>query len=134
MRRGSIPVTLTNQQSSDEKPALGDHVAFFDSLRAAAGAYAAAILSASDGLLSARDMALVNLTSDFKGELFVGEAIFDVVLQRIGATSLTFAMELSQSGKVAATISVVLVHVGDGRESSVPFTAAQRSALERLLA
>jgi acyl-CoA thioesterase FadM len=124
-------VVLTNRLAGDPDLAMGGHMPFFEILRASARAYAAALVSLSDGLISARDMALVNLNSDFRGEMFAGEAVFDVAVQRLGSSSVTLAMELSQQNRPAAAITVVLVHVDERRGHSVPFSAAQRAALER---
>jgi acyl-CoA thioesterase FadM len=80
------------------------------------------------------DLGLVNVSADYRRELFDGPAVFDVVLERLGTSSLVFTVDIIQSGELAARATLTFVRVDADRAGSLPLTARQRAALQALLA
>jgi acyl-CoA thioesterase FadM len=83
-------------------------------------------------LLSPTDMAVVNVTSNFGREIFVGEIAVEVTLKRIGTSSVAFLLELFQGGHSAGTVDFVVVQVDLPRVHPVPLTPTQRAALRTI--
>lgn len=97
-------------------------------------AWARAIFDTCADVMRPDELGVVHVTSDFSHELFVGEATVEVTVQRIGTSSMTLLLTLSQDGRQAAVMTAVLARVDPLRLRSVPLTAAQRSALATLTA
>jgi acyl-CoA thioesterase FadM len=130
MLRFELPVT--HRPDREGTVASSSHVPFYLALEITSQAWAAALAATCAGVLEPTELAVVNVTSDYRRELFVGEVSFDVTLKSFGVSSLTFGIELSQFGHSAATVSTTLVRVDANREHSVPFSTAQRDGLEEL--
>jgi acyl-CoA thioesterase FadM len=109
-----------------------DHVPFYLALEVAAGAWMLALAVTCADLLTPHDLAVVNATSNFSHEIFLGEAAFDVCLERIGVSSLQFTVAIEQHGRAVGQFATTLVRVDERREKSVALSSAQRAALERL--
>ena len=56
----------------------------------------------------------------------------EVALKRIGTSSVTFLLELSQAGHRAGTVDLVVAQVDAGRAHAVPLSPAQRAALQAI--
>ena len=111
----------------------GEHVPYYLALEITASAWMRAMATTLDGVLEPTDLAVRAVNSDFQRELFVGPVAFDVTLLRYGTSSLTFDVDLSQYGSFAARVSTTLVRVDDSRRHALPFSAAQRAGLDKLL-
>lgn len=116
----------------DGQPVTSNHVPFYLALELAADAWEKTLGEHCGDLLSPTDMAVVNVTSNFRHELFVGEIGVEVTLKRIGNSSVTFLLELFQSGRSAGTVDFVVVQVDLPRLHAVPLTPAQRAALQAI--
>jgi acyl-CoA thioesterase FadM len=108
------------------------HVPFYLALEVASDAWAMTLGEHCGDLLSPTDMAVVNVTSNFGREIFVGEIAVEVTLKRIGTSSVAFLLELFQGGHSAGTVDFVVVQVDLPRVHPVPLTPAQRAALRTI--
>lgn len=123
---------MTHRPLRDGTPVTNNHVPYYLALEVMSDAWAIAIFTACAGVMAPNELGVVHVTSDFARELFVGEATVDVTLQKLGTTSMTLLLTLSQDGHQAAVMTAVLARVDPLRLKSVPFTPAQRAALETL--
>jgi len=114
----------------DGRPVTSTHVPFYLALELASDAWAMTLGEHCADLLSPMDMAVVNVTSNFRRELFVGEIAVEVSLKRIGSSSVTFLLELFQAGY--SVVDFVVVQVDVPRLHAVPLTPAQRVALQTI--
>jgi len=130
MPRYTLPIT--NSPTRDGRPVTSRHIPFYVALETAADAWTIALSEFCAATLLPTDVAVVHVTSDFRHELFVGEVTVDVSLQRVGTSSITFVMELIQSGRSAGTIEFVVAQVDQSRIHAVALTPAQRAALETI--
>ncbi len=125
-------LVVTHPPPRDGPPVTSRHVPFYLALEAAADAWAMTLGEHCGDLLSPMAMAVVNVTSNFRRELFVGEISVEVSLKRIGTSSVTFLLELFQGGHAAGTVDFVVVQVDFLRVHPVPLTPAQRAALQTI--
>ncbi|WP_261570631.1 acyl-CoA thioesterase [Frankia gtarii] len=131
MLRYMLPVT--HRPDRDGVVSQHRHVPFFLALEIAAQAWARALATTCEGLLAPADLAVVDVASTYRRELFTGDVLFEVALSKFGSSSLTFALELTQHDHPAASLTATLVKVDADRLHSMPFTPEQRAALDRLL-
>ncbi|HEY3737536.1 MAG TPA: hotdog domain-containing protein [Jatrophihabitans sp.] len=108
------------------------HLRFYEALETVGLTWALILEKTGRGDLSLEHMAVVNVTADFRHEMFVGRLEIDAALERIGTTSVTLVCSVAQGGNDVGTVRAVLVKVGDGRVDSLPFTEDQRAALATL--
>jgi acyl-CoA thioesterase FadM len=125
-------LVVTHPPPRDGPPVTSRHVPFYLALEAAADAWAMTLGEHCGDLLSPMAMAVVNVTSNFRRELFVGEIAVEVSLKRIGTSSVTFLLELFQGGHAAGIVDFVVVQVDFLRVHPVPLTPAQRAALQTI--
>ncbi len=125
-------LSLAHSRADDGSTPTSDHVPFYLALEYTAEAWQRALATTCTGLLEPRDLGVVNVTSDFGRELFVGPADFDVSLLRLGTSSLTFHIQVLQRGEPAADVTITLAQVDGRREHSVPLAPDQRAALSLL--
>ncbi len=109
------------------------HVTFHGALGYVQAAWLRALTETCGDVLMPPDLGLVNVTADYRRELFDGPAVFDVTLERMGTSSLIFAADIIQSGELAARATLTFVRVDADRTRSLPLTAQQRAALAPLL-
>ncbi|MCW2527309.1 MAG: hypothetical protein JWM76_2169 [Pseudonocardiales bacterium] len=126
-------LTLSHRPTRDLEILTFSHVPFYLALEITSDAWAKTFSETAAGLLSPTEMAVVHVDSEFRQELFTGEADFDVQLKRIGVSTLTWQVEISQRGLSAATITSILSRVNGKRTHSIPLTDDQRAAFEPLL-
>jgi len=124
---------LINNPDRAEESIYGDHMTFPLSLQACADAWTSALIGACGGSLAPSDLGVVNVTSDFRRELFTGDAMIGITLTRLGTSSISLRAEIVQFAQSAVTVSVVLVRVDGTRRRSVPLSDAQRAALGTIL-
>jgi acyl-CoA thioesterase FadM len=124
---------LAHRPDRDGTVTASRHVPFFLALEVMAQAWARLLADGVGELLSPMDLGVVNVQSDFRRELFTGEADYDVTLARFGTSSLTFAFTITQAGQVAAKGETTLARTDTGRVRSVPLTDEQRAALKAML-
>ena len=108
------------------------HISFDGALGYAQTAWMQAIADTCGDTLVPPDLGIVNVNADFRRELFAGTAVFDVSLERIGSSSVTFVVQIRQYGESAATARLTFVRVDQRRTRSLPLTAAQRASLQPL--
>jgi acyl-CoA thioesterase FadM len=126
-------LTMSHRPTRDLEILTYSHVPFYLALEMNSDAWAKTFDETADGLLTPAEMAVVHVDSDFRVELFTGEADFDVQLTRIGVSTLTWQVEIFQGGKSAATVTTILSRVNGKRTHSIPLTDEQRAAFEPLL-
>jgi len=124
---------LTNEPDRGKESGYGNHMTFPLALQACADAWSSALVGACDGLLAPSDLGVVNVASDFRRELFTGDAVINVALTRIGTSSVSLRAEIVQFAQSAVRVSAVLVRVDAHRQHSVPLSDAQRAALGTIL-
>jgi acyl-CoA thioesterase FadM len=123
---------LTHRPERDGTVKTSAHAPFFLTLEWAMWAWISTLDLAGSDELTAGNFALVNLNTDYRREIFTGEADFDVTLERIGTSSIGLTVQLTQHSQLAATIKIVMAKVSRDRSESIPFTPAQRELLEKL--
>jgi acyl-CoA thioesterase FadM len=127
-----IDLDISHRPHSESRSMTPRHVPFYLALEVASDAWARALATTCDGILTPSDLGVVNVTSDFSHEAFTGEATFDVALERVGTTSLTFAIQIVQHGHVVGALRTTLVRVDELRDHALPWSHVQRAALEEL--
>jgi acyl-CoA thioesterase FadM len=124
---------VTHRPERDGTPVRARHVPYYLALEVAALAWAQLLDDLGDGALKARDVGVVRAEFDFRRELFVGELDVDVEVLRLGASSVSFGLELHQDGEHAATGTTVVARTDTSRLRSVPLSDQQRALLAPLL-
>jgi acyl-CoA thioesterase FadM len=125
-------MTITHPPMRDGGVITSAHVPFFLALEAMADAWANALADHCSGVLAPTDLGVVHVDSDFAHEVFVGEVTIDVDLEKVGTSSLTFRVTLTQGGRRAAVMTTVLARVDSTRLHALPLSDAQRAALGTL--
>lgn len=111
----------------------GEHLAWIDILEVAYDAWVGVLEKAGrDDLRMSPNFAVANVTTDYRKEMFRNTLEFDTTVERVGNSSLTICMVVSQAGVHTATARVVLVRVAPGRDASAGFTTQQREVLMAL--
>ncbi|MCW2542753.1 MAG: hypothetical protein JWM40_305 [Frankiales bacterium] len=129
----SYELPLTHRPQRDGSAVTSRHVPYFLAAEVFALAWAQTLTDLGPGLISARDVAVVNAHFDYHHEVFTGTATFTVEVQKVGVASIRFGLQLAQEGRVAATGTTTVVRTDRGRTRSVPLTDAQREALDRVV-
>jgi acyl-CoA thioesterase FadM len=93
-------------------------------------AWAQTLLDLGPGVLTAKDVAVVNAQFDFGREVFTGSASIVVSIEKLGVSSIQFGLQLEQDGHVAATGSTTVVQTDSARTRAIPLNERQRAALE----
>jgi acyl-CoA thioesterase FadM len=135
LTRSSLPrysLQVAHRPERDGRLITDPHVPFFLALEAAADAWSLALAEFCEDILLPSDVGVVNVTSDFRHELFVGLLHVDVSLQSIGVSSVTFIMRLFQAEQCAGSVRLVVAKVNEARTQSVALTAVERAALETI--
>jgi len=126
-------VQMTHRPERNGELSSVSHAPFNLPLEMVMYGWVSALERTENDRLTAANLAVVNLTADYAREMHVGETVIDVELERIGGSSLTFAIAVSQAGHPAATVRVVLVRVDpEARGASVRFSPEERETLQRL--
>lgn len=128
----SYELPLSHRPQRDGSAVISRHVPYYLAAEVLAQAWAQALLDLGLGLLTAREVAVVNAHFDFSRELFTGMATFGVAVQKVGATSIRFGLTIHQDGQLAATGSTTVVRTDEGRTRSIPLSPDQRAALESI--
>ncbi|MFZ2177205.1 MAG: thioesterase family protein [Rhodococcus sp. (in: high G+C Gram-positive bacteria)] len=127
-------ITLQNDTGPDASEAMQRHVPFYWVHRAVGQAWVRALVDACGDVLDpVSGTVAVNVSSNFRHELFVGDSDIEVVLEKIGTSSITVGVAVSQEDVLAAEVTAVLVHIDSGRGQAAPWSPAQVAALESLL-
>jgi len=127
-----VQLDVTQRPRPDGTVPASTHVPFYLALEMMFEAWRRVLATTCQDILEPRDLGVVNVTSDFGRELHVGATAFDVDLERVGTSSITFRIDVGQNGQHAATIRTTLAQVNDDRTRSVPLSPLQRAALELL--
>jgi acyl-CoA thioesterase FadM len=106
------------------------HVPYYLALEVVSLAWARTLLDLGPGLLTSKEVAVVNAQFDFSRELFTGSATFGVAVQNVGSTSITFGLTIQQDGQLAARGSTTVVRTDEARTRSIELSPQQRAALE----
>lgn len=122
---------LTHRPTRDGLIVDAAHVPAYLALELASQAWADALAVTSAGVLDATDVMIVHVTSDFSRELLTGDVDVEVVLTKIGRSSLTARVSIDQDGNHAALATFVLVRVAHGR--AVALTDTERESVGPLV-
>lgn len=125
---------VSHRPNSDGSVPDSKHVPFYLAMEVMSEAWKCALAVTCDGLLSPGDLGVVNVTSDFRRELFVGTAAFRVAFAHIGTSSIRFEIAVEQAGHHVADAAITLARVTDDRTRSLPLSPEQRVALSALAA
>lgn len=126
----SYELPLTHRPDRDGSPVASRHVPYFLAAEVMALAWGQTLTDLGPGVLTARDVAVVNVHFDFSRELFTGTATVHVEIAKVGTSSITFRLALEQDGQQAATGVTTVAQTDEDRLRAVPLTDAQRAALE----
>ena len=110
-------------------PGYGDHLSF-DAILRRCGLAWTAFLNELDGF--GGGVIVPRLSVDYLSEVHTGTLDIDVAVVRIGTTSFTVRCAVSQDGRPAASVDVVLVSFGYDERTPLPLTEGQRTQLERV--
>ncbi|WP_062998058.1 hotdog domain-containing protein [Nocardia jinanensis] len=125
---------ITHRPERDGTVVDSAHVPFYLAMEHSAAAWRSLLVEACGDLLHPGDLGVVDVSATFTRELFVGEVHTEVELIRLGTSSLGFRVVIHQHGVAGAVITTVLARLAADRKTSVPLSAAQRAALESVLA
>jgi len=128
----SYEIEMVNPPGQRDLPEGSPHVSFHTVLEAMSYAWKSAVRDTCGHLLEPTDFGIVHVESDHPAEVFVGDSSHDVTLVKVGRTSLTFHIVLSQEGREAAIATMVVVKVNEARDSAEPLTDEERQAFEQL--
>jgi acyl-CoA thioesterase FadM len=128
----SYELPLTHRPQRDGSVVTSRHVPYFLAAEVFSDAWARTLVELGPGVLTARQVAVVNAHFDFSREVFTGSATVTVTIDKLGSSSIRFGLQLEQDGGIAATGSTTVVQTDPGRTRSIPLSAAQRAALESL--
>jgi acyl-CoA thioesterase FadM len=128
----SYDLPLTHRPMRDGSVVTSRHVPYFLAAEVLALAWATTLRDLGPGVLTSKDVAVVNAHFDFSHELFTGQATFSVEIEKLGTTSIRFGLRIEQDGKLAATGSTTVVQTDEARTRSIPLSSEQRAALERV--
>jgi acyl-CoA thioesterase FadM len=127
-----VTVELTHRPERDGTVWESSHATFFLIVETAMQAWISALAEAGTPALSAWRFAVANLNVDYRRQMLTEAATFDVTFERIGNSSITLSMQVTQRDELTASINVVLVRVGGVPAESADFSPEERETLERL--
>ncbi|MGY1743385.1 MULTISPECIES: acyl-CoA thioesterase [unclassified Blastococcus] len=114
----------------DGSDADGAHAPHYLVVEAVSRVWEEVLAGLGDDVLPPRDVAVVRAAFDYRHEVFVAPAEFEVGVVRVGRTSVELAVRLHQGGRPVVDAQVVLAQVDAGRTAAVPLSGRQRAALE----
>jgi acyl-CoA thioesterase FadM len=110
----------------------GAHAPHYLVVEAACQVWEDLLLDLGEGVLPPRDVAVVRVAFDYRHEVFVAPAEFEIGVAGIGRTSVELAVVLHQDGRAVAEGQVMLAQVNAARTAAVPLSEQQRAALETI--
>jgi acyl-CoA thioesterase FadM len=119
---------------SDGANRPGAHAPYFLVVEAVSDAWEQVLRDLGDDVLTVHELGVVRIAFDYRHEVFVAPADFEVHVVRVGRSSVEFAVRLHQGGRVAAEAQVVVARVTGDRSGSIPLSDRQRAALEAVVA
>ena len=126
----SYELPLSHRPERDGSAVNSRHVPYFLAAEVFSDAWARTLVELGPGVLTARQVAVVNAHFDFSREVFIGLAAVTVTIDKLGTSSIRFGLQLEQDGRVAATGSTTVVQTDSGRTRAIPLSDVQRAALE----
>jgi acyl-CoA thioesterase FadM len=108
----------------------GAHAPYYLVVESVSDAWEQVLRDLGDDVLTPRELGVVRIAFDYRHEVFVAPAEFEVDVVRVGRSSLEFAVRLHQGGRLAVEAQIVVARVTDDRSGSTPLSARQRAALE----
>jgi acyl-CoA thioesterase FadM len=121
---------LTHRPQRDGSAVGSRHVPYYLAAEVFSDAWAQTLLDLGPGVLTAKDVAVVNAQFDFGREVFTGPATIVVSIEKLGVSSIQFGLQLEQGGHLAATGSTTVVQTDSARTRAIPLNERQRAALE----
>ncbi|MDJ0392878.1 hotdog domain-containing protein [Rhodococcus sp. G-MC3] len=107
------------------------HVPAYLALELATEAWAGALLEVSERVITAANVMIVNISSNFSRELLVGSVDVEVAVTRVGTSSLVLEVSIFQADIRSAVAAFTVVRVVDG--AACPLTDAQRASIASLV-
>jgi acyl-CoA thioesterase FadM len=117
---------------SDGSDREGAHAPHYLVVEAVSQVWEQVLTDLGDDLLPPRDLAVVRVAVDYRHEVYVAPAQFQVDVVRIGRTSVELAVRLHQGGRPVVDAQVVLAQVNADRTAARPLSDRQRAALQVL--
>jgi acyl-CoA thioesterase FadM len=131
-----VPVSsriVGHRPGSDGSDRGGAHAPYYLVVESVTDAWEQVLRDLGDGVLSNRELGVVRIAFDYRREVFLAPAEYEVDVVRIGRSSLEFAIRLVQAGRLAVVAQVVVAKVNADRSASVPLSDRQRAALEAVV-
>ena len=125
-----LPRPLAHRPYSDGSDRPGAVAPHYLIVEAVSQVWEEVLSGLEDGVLPARDVAVVHLVVDYRAKVFVAPAEFEVGVVRVGRTSIELAVRVYQGGRPVADAQIVVAHVDADRTAAVPLPDRQRAALE----
>jgi acyl-CoA thioesterase FadM len=117
---------------SDGSDRPGAHAPYYLVVESVTDAWEQVLRDLGDDVLPVREIGVVRIAFDYRREVFVAPAEYEVDLVRVGRSSLEFAIRLVQGGRLAVAAQVVVARVNADRTASAPLSDRQRAALEAI--
>jgi acyl-CoA thioesterase FadM len=121
---------VTHRPNRDKSAVTSRHVPYYLAAEVFSDAWARTLAELGPGVLTAKDVAVVSAQFDYSREVFIGAATVTVEVQKVGASSVRFGLELEQDGRVAAVGTTTVAQTDENRTRSIPLSPEQRAALE----
>jgi len=112
-------MVLSHRPTREGSTVAEAHVPAYLALELATTAFADALPKFTDGALEGEDVVIAHLEASFARELLVGDVDVDVVLRKIGRSSLHIEVALAQDTHSAGSFRFVLVHIVNGRSAEI---------------
>jgi acyl-CoA thioesterase FadM len=131
-----VPVSsrvVGHRPGSDGSDRDGGHAPYYLVVESVTDAWEQVLRDLGDDVLPVREIGVVRITFDYRREVFVAPAEYQVDLVRVGRSSLEFAIRLVQGGRLAVLAQVVVARVNADRSASAPLSDRQRAALEAVV-
>lgn len=129
----SYPIPMIQRRLRDGSVPTNPHMTFHTILEFCEIAWQAAFAEACGDLINKHDLAVVTIATDYRREMRVGDAEWQVALTRIGGSSMNVVVEGFQEGLSAVATTATLVLLNHDHSGSQQISAQQRVGLETLL-
>ncbi|WP_091943682.1 acyl-CoA thioesterase [Trujillonella endophytica] len=123
---------VARRPGTDGSEREGGHAPYFLVVESVSAAWEQVLEDLGEGVLPLRELGVVHIAFDYRREVFVTPADFEVDVVRVGRSSVEFAVRLVQDGRLAVEATVVVAHVTADRSTSSPLSGRQRAALQAI--
>ena len=121
-----------HRPGSDGADREGAHAPYYLVVESVTDAWEQVLRDLGNDVLPVREVGVVRIAVDYRREVFLAPAEYEVDVVRVGRSSVEFSIRLTQEGRLAVTAQVVVARVNPDRSASTPLSERQRAALEAI--